>query len=394
MKMSIIVFITTILFNLVPLISYAQGGIVTCDGTSRTIDCGTCELIAMGNNVINFIIRFMLVFIAIIFAYAGYRLVMSRGSTSEYEAAKRMLSNIIIGLIILLIAWLAVDTIMKLLLRNDGQVQYDSAGTIFGPWNSIECTRSVPLIDGQATRLGTTQYPDAIETTVSTVSLACTPLPSGDYNCASQIDSCQARGGVPGEGVSRSTISCQFVNQVNQAGVTTVECTPLPSGDYNCAPQTSACEAGGGVVLEGTRRGTIRCAAGSSVVPTSGSCSASFLSTYFPGEVNIAACVAGGESGCGASFYSTTDRTADGNAFSMGMWQQNLSVWTVEGCGPTLNCPAAFSGTNYNATVVDIDLYNQCANALRNAECASTNARRIRDTQGWTAWSYYNSSCR
>lgn len=137
--------------------AFAQG-IVTC-GHGTSYDCGTCELIEMGNVFIDFVIRIMLVFVAIIFAYAGYRLVMSRGNTSEYEAAKRMLSNIIIGLIIMLVAWLMVDTVMRLLLRNSGQVQYDAGGSLFLPWNRIACTRNVEVADADPTIQGTTNYP-------------------------------------------------------------------------------------------------------------------------------------------------------------------------------------------------------------------------------------------
>lgn len=388
MKLSIIVFVTAILFNLVPLISYAQGGIVTCDGTSRTIDCGTCELIAMGNNVINFIIRFMLVFIAIIFAYAGYRLVMSRGSTSEYEAAKRMLTNIIIGLIILLIAWLAVDTIMKLLLRNDGQVQYDSAGTIFGPWNTIECTRSEVLQDGQATQLGTTQYPDAIApiaTSVSNVTLGCTPLPSGDYNCAAQIAACQAQGGIQINDGSRSTVNCQVVVT---PGISQIGCDPLPNGGYDCSDQIAECRAGGGIYVQNNNnRSTIDCqniagytgvtGGGVQCNPANTSCSVSALMAagLTAQQANIMSCIAMTESSGNPNTPPYNVTNPGSNSTACGTFQITQTTWNnyppSGACADwRSNCQNAACNTQVMTNLVNANGYSDwtCPNCNSNAQ--------------------------
>ena len=56
-------------------------------------------------------------------------MVMSGGSTEGVSEAKGMMTNAVIGFIILLGAWLIVDTVLKTVMKE---------GTI-GPWNEIAC---------------------------------------------------------------------------------------------------------------------------------------------------------------------------------------------------------------------------------------------------------------
>lgn len=121
------------------------GGLVPCSGR----DCGTCQLITLGNRVLVFFIKIILAGIPVLFAIAGFWLTMSKGNMSEYQRAKGMLQNVIIGLILVLVGWLIVDTMLKALLANNGQVNLDGA-SMWGPWNQIPesaCTTQNPLAD-------------------------------------------------------------------------------------------------------------------------------------------------------------------------------------------------------------------------------------------------------
>ncbi len=83
--------------------------------------------------------------------------------------------------------------------------------------------------------------------------------------------------------------------------------------------------------------------------------------------------------------HSGVDITADGRPFSIGVAQINLSVTAVDG----LNCPAAFSGQNFNATVVDEKLYNKCVKAAENPEINLKIAKQKFDARGnFGAWLY------
>jgi hypothetical protein len=63
-----------------------------------------------------------------VIAYAGASFMLNPTNPEARTQARSMLINVVVGMIILLSAWLVVDFIMKI-LYNDG-AQY-------GPWNSI-----------------------------------------------------------------------------------------------------------------------------------------------------------------------------------------------------------------------------------------------------------------
>ncbi len=93
--------------------------------------CRACDLVTLANNVMQFLIIISVFIAMVIVAWAGLKYVVSGGSASELGS---MLSNIIVGIVIMLCAWLIVDTVIK----------YLTGGT-FGPWNKIECVNNPTL---------------------------------------------------------------------------------------------------------------------------------------------------------------------------------------------------------------------------------------------------------
>ena len=119
-----------------PLELQAQaGGLITCDGTT----CGSCEFVELINNLIKLLFGLVSVVFAVMMAIAGIGLVTSGGSPGALEAAKSKLSNALIGLVIMLAAWLLVDTIMKALLPG-GNITV--SGNLF--WADVSCTTQTP----------------------------------------------------------------------------------------------------------------------------------------------------------------------------------------------------------------------------------------------------------
>jgi hypothetical protein len=92
----------------------AGPGLVKC-GTTSGNPCGFDDILILINTVINFILFKMVVPIAaIMFAYAGFELVTSGGETSKREKAKGIFTNVAIGLIIAVAAFLIVQTILSI----------------------------------------------------------------------------------------------------------------------------------------------------------------------------------------------------------------------------------------------------------------------------------------
>lgn len=98
----------------VPLITGAQSsdsGLVPC-GYGDDM-CTTEDAVDFANGLIEFLISMLGVIAVIALVYAGFRMVISRGDTGAWRKAKDMFTNIVIGIIIILAAWLVVDTILK-----------------------------------------------------------------------------------------------------------------------------------------------------------------------------------------------------------------------------------------------------------------------------------------
>ena len=150
MKRSLIFFLGFVVLT-IPVFALAQitgnnlvgetGGLVPCSGR----DCGTCEIMVLGNRVMRFIIMIMIAGVVLLAAWAGFNLVISGGNPSEYTRAKNMLKNVLIGLILMLVAWLIIDTAMKALLQNSGQVQMSANQWL--PWNQVSCSAQNLLTD-------------------------------------------------------------------------------------------------------------------------------------------------------------------------------------------------------------------------------------------------------
>lgn len=103
---------------------------VTCNGP----DCSLCNLVDMGNTLIIWLFGIIFIIFAVIMFIAGIGLVTSGGNQSALDEAKKKFQNALIGILIIMAAWLVVDRIMTTLLA-------DGAGstTGVGPWNEVEC---------------------------------------------------------------------------------------------------------------------------------------------------------------------------------------------------------------------------------------------------------------
>jgi Na+-driven multidrug efflux pump len=104
-------------------------GLVPCGGTGES-PCNACHAMALANELISFLFTILALLAVMVMMYAGVKLVISQGNSHEWEEAKGMLTNVIIGFVIVLSAWLIVDTIMKMLV--------DPNVIEVGMWNSFD----------------------------------------------------------------------------------------------------------------------------------------------------------------------------------------------------------------------------------------------------------------
>lgn len=101
-----------------------------------------------------------------------------------------------------------------------------------------------------------------------------------------------------------------------------------------------------------------------------------------------AVAIARAESGLNPKAESTTDRMADGRAFSHGLFQINLTVSKVAG----VKCNEAFHGRDYKAKVIDEALFDKCVRLAQDVDESIKVAKEKYDGRGnWTAWGAYTS---
>lgn len=98
-----------------------------CEG----VDCNACDLIKMANLILDWLIGIMFIIFGFLVIVAGFELVTSGGNPGQKESAKKKLFNGLIGIVIVLAAWLIIDDLMKTIAGKE----FNNGG----PWHEIKC---------------------------------------------------------------------------------------------------------------------------------------------------------------------------------------------------------------------------------------------------------------
>ncbi len=277
-----VVLATVFLFT--PDTTMAAGLVPQCGGIANP--CQFCHLVLLINNVVDWLVLILAMVAALIFMMAGFKLLTSGGNPEARSWAKQRFYDVAIGFLVLLAAWLLIDTLLKALVT----------GQIYGTWNQIQCVAQPDL-----------------------------------------------QGGLSPTNASSSNL---------------IDPTRLASGA--CSPDAL--------------RGTWGAAA------------------------ETMSCIIRGESACMPGALSSTDRLrASGDSFSVGLYQVNLTVHNLNqpACtrlngGRNLDCTSAFRGRNYDAVILNRDLYVQCVRAAQNIDCNTAVAQDLlRTRQGFNHWGAY-----
>jgi hypothetical protein len=90
-------------------------GLVPC-GDKDPTSCTWGSVVAFANTFLNFLIGIGVVIAGVLIAVAGIKLLLGRGDPGAWKAAKQMMTNVIIGMAIMILAF----TIIKVLLTTFG----------------------------------------------------------------------------------------------------------------------------------------------------------------------------------------------------------------------------------------------------------------------------------
>lgn len=104
--------IKTILILLTVLPHKVLAGIVPCDG-SKGNECNLGALGQMFRNIIEYSIQVGLVLAAVSFAYAGWLFMSANGDSGKLTQAKNIFWRVLIGVILVMSAFLIVQIILS-----------------------------------------------------------------------------------------------------------------------------------------------------------------------------------------------------------------------------------------------------------------------------------------
>jgi type IV secretion system pilin len=120
------------LLFLTPAIAAAAGlsaSIVPADCNQNGGCQSICDLAQLAQNVLNDAIYLSVFLSAVLFAWAGWKHMTAGGDAHQISDANRVFSSVFIGLVVIISAWLLVDTLLRTLVGGSPSL----------PWNQI-CT--------------------------------------------------------------------------------------------------------------------------------------------------------------------------------------------------------------------------------------------------------------
>lgn len=96
--------------------------------------CNFCDGIIVAGNIITLLFTIAFPITVAMVVYGAIRLMISGGSPEKVNQAKKIMTNAIIGLVIVLAAWVIVNTLLRVL------VGFTSGDTSLWPWSRISCS--------------------------------------------------------------------------------------------------------------------------------------------------------------------------------------------------------------------------------------------------------------
>jgi RsiW-degrading membrane proteinase PrsW (M82 family) len=90
--------------------------------------CGWCELIQLGQNIIDFMIEISLVLAIAFIVYGGIMIMVNSYKPEKLQESRSIIWSALIGLVIVLASWVILNTFFHLL-----------TGNLNWPWNQISC---------------------------------------------------------------------------------------------------------------------------------------------------------------------------------------------------------------------------------------------------------------
>ncbi len=113
-----------------PFPAFAQ--LVPC-GTSSTPPCTVCHLFLLVDNITQWLVTIGFALAGLIIAWGGILILAAAGSPSQMQSGKNAIKAAVVGLVIILVSWIVVDT---LIVNLANQAAFPTWAV---PWHTISC---------------------------------------------------------------------------------------------------------------------------------------------------------------------------------------------------------------------------------------------------------------
>jgi len=93
--------------------------------------CDFCDALIVTKNAITFLFEIAVPITVAMIAYGAIRMMIAAGNEEQVKNARQIMTSAVVGLVIVLAAWIIVNTILHLLAKDP----------TVAVWNEITCTR-------------------------------------------------------------------------------------------------------------------------------------------------------------------------------------------------------------------------------------------------------------
>lgn len=105
-----------------PLVTFAAGLVPDCGLGAGQYMCQACHMAALVHNILVFMVGLAVAAATLMFAYAGFLYVTAAANHGNIDSAKRVFGQVLVGLILVLVAWLIVDLVLRVFTGQSLQV--------------------------------------------------------------------------------------------------------------------------------------------------------------------------------------------------------------------------------------------------------------------------------
>ena len=120
----------------------STGGIVPC-GKDASDKCTICDLVEGIHRIVQFFVRLMVITATVVIIVAGIMYIVSTGNPSMITLAKTAMKNALVGIIIILTAFMMITFIVNTVFNNYGSglkvEQGGLQGSRFGRMWNFKC---------------------------------------------------------------------------------------------------------------------------------------------------------------------------------------------------------------------------------------------------------------